>query len=195
MEDSPLAVLRWPALVDPRQELLIATVNTKNTQIRESARQQVRVVLREILGDIAFESIPGQPIRLVQAASPLGISVSHEAGLSLLAIHRAGPVGVDLLRVQENPDWEVEIPALANDYLGPDAADNLAILPQSQKLMAFAQAWSAHEARLKSRGLGLEEWSSALAAHLAPCRVRQLALPAGYIGAVATLTAGESPDA
>jgi len=188
----PPAVLRWPATVDKAQELLIVAVDTPDTPIRDSARRLVRAVLRQILGEVELISTPGQPIRLARPDSRLGISISHENGLSLLAIHRSGPVGIDLLNIAGAPDWQAEISTLAIDYLGPASARSIAGLSPSAQMAAFAQAWTAHEARLKCRGLALEEWSAALAAQLSPCCVQQLALPAGYVGAVATLKVGGS---
>ena len=186
----PPTVLHWPSSFDKSQDLLIVAVNTKNTSIRESARQLVRTVLREMLGDVKLISTPGQPLRLAGQDSQPGISVSHERGLSLLAIHFSGPVGVDLLRIGEPAGWQTEIPTLAVDYLGPEIAQRIARLPPPEQLAQFAQAWTDHEARLKCRGSGLEEWSHALENGLSPYGVQCLALPAGFVGAVATLKSG-----
>lgn len=192
MLDRPLEILRWPAAVDKAQDLLIVAVDTPETPIREAARRRVRGVLGEILGDVGFISVPGQPIRLAGLDSTLGISVSHEIGLSLLAIHFSGPVGIDLLKVADSPDWQTEIPILSADYLGPQTAQRIAELAPSARMMQFSHAWTEQEARLKCRGYGLEEWSEALEKELSSCRVRQLALPAGYVGAAVTLKAGGS---
>lgn len=187
MNDQELAVLRWPATIDPTQELLVIAIDTPDTPIRDTARQLVRTVLREILGDVELVSTPGQPIRLARPDSPLNISVSHETGLSVLAIRRSGPVGIDLLRPPNNPDWQAQIPTLARDYLGPTIAQKIARLPQAEQKEMFTRSWTEHEARLKCRGLALEEWTPALAEKLSPFRVQQLAAPAGYVGALATL--------
>lgn len=195
MMDRPAAVQRWPASFDAEQELLIVAVDTPNTPIRQTARQQVRGVIREILGDIELISEPGQPLRFAGQQRALNISVSHENGLSLLAICRSGQVGIDLLQVPENTGWQAEIPVLAIDYLGQKIARQISELPPKEQLVRFAQAWTKHEARLKCRGLGLVEWNSALEKHLSPCQVQTLILPAGYLGAVATLKAAENPVA
>lgn len=168
-----------------RQNLLIVAVDTPNTLIRDAARQQVRQVLRELLTDEALVSLPGQAIRLARPGSKTGISVSHEAGLSLVAVNYAGPVGIDLVRPLDSPDWRESIPTLAQDYLGPRVAQHLASFPAVEQMRYFAEAWTQHEARLKCLGLGLEEWHPALAERLSACRVEQLTLPGGYIGAVA----------
>jgi len=195
MVDRPAAVLRWPASFDKAQDLLLVAVDTPNTPIRDAARQLVRSALREILGEVELISVPGQPIRLARPDGSICISVSHENGLSLLAVHRSGPVGIDLLRVPASPDWLAQLPTLASDYLGPQRARRIADLPPPAQMVQFAQAWTAHEARLKCRGMALEEWRVALEEHLSPCRVQRLALPDGFVGAVATLKAGESPGA
>lgn len=189
MERPAAVVLRWPAAFDKRQDLLVVAVDTPDTPIRDAARQQVRAVLREILGDVELVSCPGQPIRLTGQDNPPGISVSHESGLSLLAIHRSGPVGIDLLKLPDSPDWQAQMPRLALDYLGPKIAQRIAILPHEEQMTQFAQAWTEHEASLKCQGLALEEWSAALEKKLQPCHVQQLALPTGYVGAIATLLA------
>jgi 4'-phosphopantetheinyl transferase len=159
---------------------------------RGAARAQVRVALREALGQLAdlprdaitIQSTPGRaptvsyPGRQGQAP---GVSISHDEPLSLAAINLHGPVGIDLMRVREIPDWR----AVAHDYLGPHATALLdAILP-ARRADAFARAWSAHEARLKCHGLQLAEWTPRLAAQLDGCHCRELALPAGFAGAVA----------
>lgn len=195
MHNQLLPALQWPAALDNEQELLIVAVDTPKTPIRDAARQLVRSVLGKILGDLEFISEPGQAIRLARPELATGISVSHENGLSLLAVHYAGPVGIDLLHLPESADWLEQIPLLANDWLGPKCAQRIAELAPQQQMLHFALAWTQHEARLKCRGLALQEWRGELDEYLAPCCVTQLALPAGYIGAVATLKSVENPAA
>ena len=186
MMERPPAVLRWPAAFDTAQDLLIVAIDTPPMLIRDTARQLVRGVLREILGDAELISPPGQAIRLARTDSTIGISVSHESGLSLLAVNFSGPVGIDLLRIPDDPDWASQIQALAGDYLGPKVAQQITDLAAQEQMTSFAQAWAAHEARLKCQGLALAEWSSELEASLAECCAQPLVLPAGFVGAVAT---------
>jgi 4'-phosphopantetheinyl transferase len=159
---------------------------------RAAARARVRGALREVLGQMAglapdaivIQSTPGCAPALSfpgrHGPAP-GISISHDEPLSLAAIHLHGPVGVDLMRVQDIPDWR----AVAHDYLGPHATALLDAAPAAERAAAFARAWSAHEARLKCHGLQLTEWTPALAARLDGCDCRELVLPAGIKGAVA----------
>ena len=172
-----------------RPNLLIVAVDTPDTPIRDRARLQVRQALRDLLGDEEILSLPGQAIRLARQGRSTGISVSHEAGLSLLAVNFAGPVGIDLMRPPESADWFEQIPALAGDYLGPQIVQKLAGLPAKAQIQHFAEIWTQHEACLKCLGLGLEEWQPALAQRLSACRVEPLVLPGAYVGAVACLFA------
>jgi 4'-phosphopantetheinyl transferase len=170
--------------------LRLRCLETPETPLRERARRIVRGALRETLASLlpaageslVLISVPGQPIRLVPPWDDIGLSVSHEPGLSLFAISLDGPVGVDLLRVAALP---ADIDAVARDYLGPDTARALAMLPAGQRRHAFAQAWTRFEACLKCRALELREWTPELAERLAPCSVAELSMPAGWVGAVA----------
>lgn len=171
--------------------LYVLPVKTPETLLRDSARQIVRRALGDALtkilaakdGSIELLSSPGQPIRLAPPWSHIGISVSHEPGLSLAAVHLGGPVGIDLMRLGA-PIAEIEL--LAHDYLGP--AETLAIgtQPVEMRQLAFANAWTRLEARLKCLALPLNEWAPELEAQLATCTVTELAMPSGWIAAVAT---------
>ena len=96
-----------------------------NSTLRDAARAQLRSALREVLSlqpgcapeSIALKSIPGQPLRIEQPShgQNIGLSISHEAGLSVAALRRSGPVGVDILRIAPDFDWQT----VARDYLGP----------------------------------------------------------------------------
>jgi 4'-phosphopantetheinyl transferase len=163
---------------------------TPDTPQRAEARRLVRAALRETLAELLsvaperlpLLSVPGQPLRLGAPWENIGLSVSHEPGLSLFAINLAGPLGVDLLRVAALP---ADLAPLARDYLGPAAAEQLAALAPAARRQAFAVAWTQFEASLKCLGLALGEWTPQRAAHLATCRVTQLTMPAGWVAALA----------
>jgi phosphopantetheinyl transferase len=122
------------------------------------------------------------------------ISISHARGLSLAlwlepqpapdsthtimpALHRgttapsANPprpfirLGVDVLHLSAVPDAPTSL-SLAQDYFAPDLLHPLQTLKGEALRLAFAQAWVAHEARLKARGEGLMEFAPH--AHRAP---------------------------
>jgi 4'-phosphopantetheinyl transferase len=203
-------VLWWPGRPDVRDDLVVIGVDGDAANWgtglrgydgqaggaaaiqRVDARARIRVVLREALGELAglppdavmIQSTAGcaPAVSYLRPAATLPhISISHDEPLSLAAIHLHGPVGVDLARVQDIPDWR----AVAHDYLGPHVARLLdAELPEN-RAAAFARAWSAHEARFKCHGLQLAEWTPRLGDVLAGCHCRALSLPPGFAGAVA----------
>lgn len=183
-------------IAQPLPELLVLAIATPAGQDRTTARQLVRARLQSVLAahlacpaaQVELLSSPGSGLRLAAPKHRIGLSISHESGLSLAAIHLAGQVGIDLLAVPATPAWQAEISTLAADYLGPDCARHLATLPPAQQVAAFARAWTAHEACLKLHGEGLREWNEeemGTAGQKARCRIRPLALPAGYVGSVA----------
>ncbi|HXE40807.1 MAG TPA: 4'-phosphopantetheinyl transferase superfamily protein [Azonexus sp.] len=170
--------------------LLVIAVRTPDTPHRDAARHLVRQTLGKTLGEmlavdehsLSLLSQPGQGIRLAPPWQDIGISVSHEPGLSLAAIHRAGPVGIDLLRLGPPlPDLD----RLARDYLGPFTVAALAALPATQRQPAFAGAWCRLEAGLKCLGTPLGEWTPEIGQQLAGCTYTDIAMPAGWVAAVA----------
>ena len=152
---------------------------------RAEARLRIRAAVREAaarwlkmdIEAISVESTPGAPPRLLVAGRPAGLSFSHDDGWSLAAVHLHGAVGIDVMRVQDIPDWR----QVARDYLGPQVTQELASLPDAQRPLALAQAWTAREAALKCAGLPLAEWDGAAPA----CRLQLLSLPAPYAATLA----------
>jgi 4'-phosphopantetheinyl transferase len=176
---------------------VVLQLSTPKTQDRREARLLVRTAIAHWLSpslgcapeEVSLFSQPGQPLRLTPIRSPqalnLGIAISHEPGLSLIALHRAGPVGIDLLALAAAPTWAEEIPRLALDYLGPTVAAAIAAHPPAEQAACFAHYWTQQEARLKCLGRGLEEWSPALAQAIDPIDTKPLLLPDGYVGSLA----------
>lgn len=163
-------------------------IHTPQQNDRTVARQAIRDALRMLLGQhwqqaahsIRFTEQPGRPITVLSSPESVWLSVSHAPGLSVAAVHRHRPVGIDITHgtgaAEALPDWE----ALARDYLGPIAHQQLVHTPPAARATAFAFAWNQLEAGLKCHGLGLTEWTPALAAALAQCRYIRLALPAQW---------------
>lgn len=203
-------VRAWPeglalALQDLRSlaGVTVIGVATPVSADRTTARTQVRSVLRETLAQlldqpaasITWVSRPGQAIAVESSPVPLGLSISHAPGLSVVAIGRGAALGVDLMRMEHGVDDAPDWPRVAADYLGPAVAAALHKRPASQRQTTFIQAWTRHEAGLKCLGLGLTEWSPALGQQLATCRVLTLdftdpslawiATGARWVGAIA----------
>jgi len=196
MPPAALAVYPWPAsrpllVATPEigQRLFVISVATPRTTLRDAARAQLRGAVREVLGlqlnrspeSIALVSVPGQAIGVDLPGHAISVSASHEVGMSVAAMGRDGPIGVDIMRLPDEFDWQ----PLAHDYLGPQALATLARMPPHEQLPAFTREWTRLEAGLKCLGLGLQEWNAALERQIQTCRIVALALPAGLVGSVA----------
>lgn len=200
MPDHRVLVHAWPdaaplALEALRgaQALTAIHITTPDTEMRHVAREHLRTVLRELLAallqqpaaTLSLVSQPGQALVLDLPGTPIGLSVSHAPGLSVAAVHRHGAVGVDVMRIGEGADWMPDWEAVARDYLGPQAQARIHQVTPDQRACTFAREWTALEAGLKCLGMGLTEWTPALAQRLASCMVTALDVPPGLCGAVA----------
>lgn len=172
---TTMAVHTWPGPVpapqDGRFVICIHTQDAHGTRgsgapgaQRAAARAQIRRATQEALAallgisidDIRIASTPGKPpaITLAGGNRKIGCSFAHEDGYALAAINLDGAIGVDLMRVQDIPDWQ----AVARDYLGPAATAALQATPAGDRPRAFAFAWTRREAALKCHGQQLAEW-------------------------------------
>ncbi len=160
---------------------------------RAQARMQLRAALTDVLStflacapeDIDLTHTPGQaPRRNLCRSMPerqIGISLSHEHGLSIAAIYLDGGVGVDLVLIDTQIEWQ----AIAELYLGAQVAAEIAKAPASSQAACFSLEWANFEAKLKCCQRALTEWSPELEPVLKKCIVHQLNLPQGYAGALA----------
>ena len=184
------AGLPWAAMLPRSEPVFVIAVKTPDHPDRTVARTTIRTAIKDVLGElwgcapthVTLTHTPGEPLRAQAPNSPAwGLSVSHDAGLSVAAVNRLGPVGVDIVCESQAFDWH----AVAHDYLGPAMARQLASHPLASQNQQFLRAWARHEACLKCLSLGLVEWSPALQSRLAALQVVDLQLPAGWLGAVA----------
>ncbi len=137
---------------------------------------------------IVLSEARGQPLRM-RGHERVGLSVSHERGVSLLALCVAGPVGVDLVAIDRAADHG-ELRRTAALFLPPREAAALDELgAREHQAVAFFHAWACHEARLKCIGQPLMEWSPAWQTRLADLRTAAVELPDGagvnYAAAIA----------
>ncbi|WP_374514693.1 4'-phosphopantetheinyl transferase superfamily protein [Niveibacterium sp.] len=182
---------RWPVHAWPLQgppptaRCVVLALDLPAVVPRVDARAAVRAAARDYIAmhlgaapeSMALLTQPGSAPRV--AGHAIGLSFSHEPGCSLIAVNWDGAVGVDLMRVTLPEDWA----AVARDYLGPDAAAQIAAATPAQRAEAFSQAWTRLEAGLKLRGEALREWRTGAAP--GGFRCSPLALAAGYVGTLA----------
>ena len=154
---------------------------------RQAARDALRARLAAVFGvateDIAISRQRGAAPRVSAHVGDstrwanVGLSIGHAPGLSLIAWHTGGAVGVDVQAVPR----AAPVPDLLRTaalYLGPDTATTLARQAQDASIFeAFTRAWTLHEARLKCAGQPLVEWTPALGQALATLHAVPLHLP------------------
>jgi 4'-phosphopantetheinyl transferase len=195
MVQQRLPVFDWPndaGRLSLENGLLVIGLQTPPAKQRQEARQLVRVAIQEVLAlllhcaasEIDLLTQAGQAIKLLNAHQNIGLSISHEVGLSLFAINMYGPIGIDLIAINSVPN-DLELRTLAIEYLGVKVAEGILSEPIERHKEAFAMAWTEFEASLKVKGEALIEWSAARDEKLKSARVCSLALGDGYIGAIA----------
>ncbi|WP_394778829.1 4'-phosphopantetheinyl transferase family protein [Undibacterium sp.] len=187
----------WPAAQQAalddlvKHGLAVISITPDVSAAREQVRLQIRAALLDTLAaaghcppsQVQLFSEAAQALRVVVPGRKFGVSITHEAGLSLAAIIDGGAVGVDLVHVDELLDWK----PVAQLYLGDEATAAISRHPAAEQARCFALKWTEHEARLKCCGLGISEWSVELAGKLAGCSVSTLDVPAVYAGSIAVL--------
>ncbi|MDI1362487.1 hypothetical protein [Methylotenera sp.] len=195
MLQQRLSVLEWPndaGKLIPENGLLVIALRTSPNMQRAEARQLVRVAVQEVLAlllhcdvnEIDLLSQAGQAVKLLNKNHNIGLSISHEVGLSLVAINMSGSVGIDLMVINSVPD-DAELRTLAIEYLGVNIAERILNGPIQAHKEAFAMAWTEFEASLKAKGEALIEWSAARDEKLESLNVCSLVLDNGYVAAIA----------
>lgn len=172
------------------QDLLVIAVHTPLTTVRTEARQRIRLALKQVLAkklnctlsEIEFFSEAGKALKLMRPKHAIGLSISHESGLSIAAINMCGRVGVDLMLKQNSLTYE-EMHQLATDYLGIETAELISHLPNNLQHDAFAKAWTTFEAQLKCQEQQITEWNPSRE-RLPNSETFNLILPVGYIGSL-----------
>lgn len=191
----PASPQAWKAAASVGHGLVVLGANTPDSPIRHAARERVRLALHQVLSallnrapeTIELVSQPGQALRLEQPDQGIGLSVTHEPGLSLAAIYLHGAVGIDLMRISEEPEWRSDWEDVASIYLAQSAKVRIINEPPGMRALAFAKEWTRLEASLKLHGLPLSESTPSLECQLEQSHLIDLSLPPGLVGSVALL--------
>lgn len=122
------------------------------------ARALTRTVLSRYLGDLAPAQLSfsqgswGKPtLAALVDGQQLFFNLSHTQGIAVLAVTRAGEVGVDV----EALERKVELLALSERYFAAAEHRQIAALAGDARRERFFSVWTLKEAYLKARGLGL----------------------------------------
>lgn len=94
----------------------------------------------------------GKP-SIAEPASGAGLhfNVSHSGNLALIALTRAGDIGIDVEPVRDLPDWE----GIAELVFDAGEVALLRSFDEPMRVQAFFPAWTRKEAIAKARGTGL----------------------------------------
>ncbi|SFS17069.1 4'-phosphopantetheinyl transferase [Dyella sp. OK004] len=142
--------------------------------------------------DVPLTNTPiGQPLL---PGTDFATSLSHSGRWVAVAIANARSIGVDIERTFST----LTLDDLLTSVCTPTEARELRELPRRERERALLQLWTRKEAALKAFGVGLTLAPSTFpittntpitpplsAAAQPPCRVRDLELPPGLVGAVA----------
>ncbi len=155
------------------------------------AHAALREILANRLGaapaDIEFvRGCNGKP---AVGGSSIEFSLSHSAGLALIAVSPTRPVGVDVERIHAN----VMIEAIAARHFGSRESTWIARAKPHESLGRFFRVWTWKESCLKADGRGLAGLAEV---HLDPGDlpllraggwwIVELPVPSGYAAALAT---------
>jgi 4'-phosphopantetheinyl transferase len=99
----------------------------------------------------AFEFAYGKRGKPSLPGTDLYFNVSHAGGKSMIAITRAGPVGVDL----EPETRALDVDEFAQSVCSRSERVQISSLPVAERRLALLRIWVAKEAFLKSSGEGL----------------------------------------
>jgi 4'-phosphopantetheinyl transferase len=129
-------------------------------KVEEPRRQYVisRALLRTVLG----RYLPAEPERIrfclgehgkpeLESPSDLRFNLSHTEGAVVVALTRAGQVGIDVERIRQN----LNPLELAERFFSPAETDWLRKQPAEHQFAAFFACWTAKEAYVKACGGGL----------------------------------------
>jgi phosphopantetheinyl transferase len=161
-------------------EVRILTLDNGDSEtVRDAARRLLAIELGIAVDETELFNAPkGKPLLRNDPALHFTISHSHE--VSMIAITRVAPVGVDIEQLRAVPHAE----AILRRFFTQE--DISTILTDDNRDLRFVQAWTGAEARVKVRGGSVWE----VATPDPDTTVRELIAPAGFAASIAVA----SPD-
>jgi phosphopantetheinyl transferase len=145
----------------PWESLLADDERQRAQQLRRSEDRADYVTCRGVLRALLGRFLGRAPasLRFVYGAhekpfledGACAFNVSRAGGLALIAIAARGRLGIDVERVRH----DVDVDALAEEFLTPSDRTTLVAQPEHGRTRAFFQLWVRHEARVKATGRGL----------------------------------------
>ncbi|MFZ6754342.1 hypothetical protein ACO0KY_13310 [Undibacterium sp. Dicai25W] len=197
--EQHLPAFLWPLQSHTALEYFIAKdvvviyITVPENIERDVARQSLRLALTEML--VAAFDCPAQQIRIISIIAKgnfalvgeqeLFISMSYEAGIAIAAISAKNQLGIDILRLTPEIEWQ----DLARLYLGEQKTSEILAAPVLNQFRLFTKYWTQLEAKLKSNGMTLTEHENQISAAnhhlLADTELFLLQVPETYVASLA----------
>ena len=165
-------------------------------------RGMLRLILGARMGcrpeDVCISYNPFGKPELAGGSGPF-FNVSHSEDRIAIALGFGAPVGIDVERIRDGPQW----PELARNYFAFQESEYIESLPPAERSRAFFEIWTRKEAYVKARGQGLsiplkafcvplgsisESDAPAIEDGSAQWRVRPLAMDGEFAGALVVRT-------
>jgi 4'-phosphopantetheinyl transferase len=156
-------------------EVRVYTLQTGDREVTRAALRQIIARCLSLSTEvIQFEYGPkGKPT--LQTDPSLHFSVSHAETVSMIAVTRVAPVGVDVEKIRSVPRAE----AILRRFFPSEDVES--ILSDGNRDLHFVRAWTRAEATVKVRGASL--WEAATPDP--SVTTRDLIAPDGYAASVA----------
>ncbi len=122
-----------------------------------AARGQLRAILGRYLNKDAralrfsYNQYGKPALAGDSGSSPLFFNTTHSHEMALIAVTRAGEIGVDLEFIKSN----VESLQIAQRFFSANEVTMLSAVPEQLQHEAFYNCWTRKEAYIKARGMGL----------------------------------------
>ena len=160
---------------------------------RAEARKLSRATLQDALqhhfgcdaNAVSVETASGNAPVVKVGRQRVHVSFSYEKDWAFIALDMCSPIGIDVTFIHHQAEWIEECAKVAREYLAPAISRKIEGLAGLERAIAFAEEWALHEARLKCRGLPLQEWTSELEVRLSGMRSGSLGDIEGFMVAYA----------
>jgi 4'-phosphopantetheinyl transferase len=179
-------------LLSPRERERAAAIRHPHARL---TYLHSRIAKRRILGGylgvapgiVELAAGPRGKPYIAQPRTDLHFNLTHSGSLTLLAVSRDGPLGLDVERVHARQG----LLAIAGRMFGAREAGQLAALSGAHRLDLFLRHWTRLEAGIKALGSGL---FAPEARHIAGLTYVCFVPADGYLACIATPFALPQPD-
>jgi 4'-phosphopantetheinyl transferase len=156
--DAVCTAARWQEVLSSDELARAARFHfQRDRQHFVASRALLRTILASYLAtdansvNFSYSKREKPSLALAFADSKVTFNISHSGGIALLAFSRGREVGVDVEQVRCDFDLE----AFARRFFSTHEQNQLAAVPEEEKVEAFFRCWTRKEAYIKATGDGL----------------------------------------